>query len=213
MYRKLDAVEREIRVLVLQHGRVKDGVQCMMRYISLVNRPLLAYETISYVWGDATVRGTILLDNVTLDVPKSSETVLRRMRLPKRDRIVWIDAMCINQTDVEERNQQVAMMADIYGNTAKDLIWLGHPPRASEAAQATRSVAEVAYDFGKHLQDGKRFVDAVLDVQTGRWKFPDASERRPVTLITRFMSPLLRLFESAWFTRLWDKSIVSSTSW
>ena len=47
------------------------------------------------------------------------------MRLPHKSRVVWIDAICINQTDIEERSQQVEMMGLIYSKAVRNLIWLG----------------------------------------------------------------------------------------
>lgn len=72
------------------------------------------YETISYVWGDPNLKATVYVNGRGALVPASPERVLRRMRLPVRIRVLWIDALCIKQDDLQEKQQQVAIMGEIY---------------------------------------------------------------------------------------------------
>jgi hypothetical protein len=74
------------------------------------------YEAISYTWGDRTDLQKIPCgsDSTKIPVTKSCESVLRRLRRLKEDRLVWIDALCIDQTNINERNAQLAIMAQIY---------------------------------------------------------------------------------------------------
>jgi hypothetical protein len=95
-YRPLEIDLKEIRLHVLSPGDKHDDVCGELQYISLGDSKRLAYETISYVWGDPTIRGEMTLNGRKMDVPASSEAALRRMRHQDRERIVWIDAVCIN---------------------------------------------------------------------------------------------------------------------
>ncbi len=52
---------------------------------------------------------------------------LKRLRHPEQSRVLWIDAVCINQDDIQERSQQVAMMGDIYKQASRVLTWIGEP--------------------------------------------------------------------------------------
>ncbi|QIW99707.1 hypothetical protein AMS68_005225 [Peltaster fructicola] len=130
MYRPLK--ENEIRLMILHPG---SDITCDPVHVSLTALP--SYETISYVWGKDTERGTILLDNEHADVPASTRRALKRMQVDE-DRILWIDAVCINQNDDEERSRQVALMATIYSSGTKNLVWLGEDDgHSAEAAVAS----------------------------------------------------------------------------
>jgi hypothetical protein len=50
---------------------------------------------------------------------------LRFLRDPANVRVLWADALCINQDDLEERNQQVSLMGFIFGRAQTVLVWLG----------------------------------------------------------------------------------------
>ena len=67
-------------------------------------------------------------------VTANAEAVLRRMRLPDQLRVLWIDSICINQEDKQERSQQVALMHEIYGHGMRNLIWLGDDDGATKRA-------------------------------------------------------------------------------
>jgi hypothetical protein len=87
------------------------------------------YEALSYTWGSTEDPKSIECDAGTLKITRNCETALRHLRYPKTSRMLWIDAICINQVDIPERNQQVARMREIYKNATQVLIWLGdgHP--------------------------------------------------------------------------------------
>lgn len=55
------------------------------------------------------------------------DSALRHMRDPKRRRYIWADAICINQKDTEEKNKQVAQMAEVYKVATQTVIFLGEP--------------------------------------------------------------------------------------
>jgi hypothetical protein len=65
------------------------------------------------------------VNGALLWAPRSAARVLRRMRYEDRPRILWIDAICINQEDAEERSRQVAIMGHIYRRSTGNLIYLG----------------------------------------------------------------------------------------
>lgn len=62
------------------------------------------YTALSYVWGNAAERGTIDIGGKVLDITASLELALRHIRDPLRTLHVWADGICINQTDIEEKN-------------------------------------------------------------------------------------------------------------
>ena len=62
------------------------------------------------------------------------QPALRALRRTETDRTLWIDAICINQDDMAERNAQVAMMADIYDRAMNVCVWLGEGDESSQRA-------------------------------------------------------------------------------
>lgn len=100
------------------------------------------YETISYCWGDDPSTATLLMNGHTLEVPISSAAALRRMRLTSRSRVLWIDAICINQPDLDEKSTQVAKMSEIYRFGTGNLVYLG---------EDEENIAEVQFSIVKAL--------------------------------------------------------------
>lgn len=139
-YKSLDANRKEIRVLILEPGErcVLDTLKCSLEHISLLDEGRRKYETISYHWGDPSTSSEIALDGEVIGVPRSSEMALRCMRLPEEPRVLWIDAVCINQANDAERAQQVSIMGDIYRNGTRNLVYLGEGDE--HTASAVRSI-------------------------------------------------------------------------
>ena len=87
------------------------------------------YEALSWCWGTGPAEYAVQIQHkgVTYKkkVKKELALALKYLRLPYQTRTLWIDAICIDQDDNEERNQQVQMMARIYTRAKEVCIWLG----------------------------------------------------------------------------------------
>ena len=86
------------------------------------------YAALSYVWGDENKIGTIVVNGRETQVTRNLEVALRALceRPDFEDRYrLWVDALCINQLDYEERELQVGKMRNIYGNAWAVIAWLG----------------------------------------------------------------------------------------
>jgi len=92
------------------------------------------YEALSYVWGDDTTRFRVAVDNSPFFVTPNLYSALRHLRLKDRDRVLWIDALCINQADEAERTHQVSCIGDIYREASSVIVWLGEESASSEIA-------------------------------------------------------------------------------
>jgi hypothetical protein len=105
-------------------------LHCELEYSSLDHNPI--YEALSYTWGDASIKLSILCGNNPFPVTSNLHEALLRLRSEKEARKVWIDAICINQDDIAERNAQVALMGDmsdirgLLTNAANHLPTLSH---------------------------------------------------------------------------------------
>lgn len=83
------------------------------------------YEALSYVWGDPSLKGKISVNGISMTIKRNLESALYRLRLRNRPRLIWVDSICINQADLEERSAQVGRMNLIYENAENVNVWLG----------------------------------------------------------------------------------------
>lgn len=97
----------------------------------------LIYEALSYCWGDANVRLPITLNGLGFEVTTNLHAALVHLRKTTEARTLWIDAICVNQKDIDERNNQVQLMRKIYQGTKCGVIWLGEIPEGGELAVET----------------------------------------------------------------------------
>jgi Heterokaryon incompatibility protein (HET) len=125
----LSTSSRQIRLIRLQASCVlSDVVKCEIETFNIDRVP--AYEAISYAWGDASDRTYIKVGvHHRLLITKSLDTALRYMRHPHKDRLLWADAVCINQNNTAEKNEVVARMHNIYQDAQQVIVWLGQPIR------------------------------------------------------------------------------------
>lgn len=138
--------EREIRLLTIYPSDELDQpVQCCLQTVSVaVSRQEQPYITLSYAWGPSYAGGSHLKEVISCDGCKIRVTAhllqaLKRIReglsckslpfshnrLSEEPMKFWIDAICINQMDAQERGAQVAQMNRIYSMSQGVLIWLG----------------------------------------------------------------------------------------
>lgn len=133
-YRPLDpSVGEDIRLLCLYPGEFHEPIQCDLLHTNLEDD--IEYEALSYTWaseeGDASLSQSIscayIGDAQTLDLPVTSScaSALRRLRFTSQERMLWVDALAIDQSNLQERNQQVAQMARIYSGASQVLVYLG----------------------------------------------------------------------------------------
>lgn len=85
----------------------------------------LTYEALSYTWGESPKHATLILQGNIFQIGANLDAALRRLRTTKSVRKLWVDAVCINQMNMEEKTEQIAMMGRIYGKAQQVLVWLG----------------------------------------------------------------------------------------
>jgi hypothetical protein len=121
MYTALSAERSEIRLLrVLPAQDESSQVACEYSSISLLDNPV--YNALSYVWGDPTVTTPILVNGEVFHTTTNLAAALRLFRTKGMEELLWVDAICIDQGSVEEKNQQLPLMRDIYVKTRKTLV-------------------------------------------------------------------------------------------
>lgn len=177
------------RYLVLKPGQGNDALECSLHSQSLDEPP--DYEAISYVWGPPGRNQTILCDGQVLKITQNLSNVLKRLRLGSEPRALWADSICINQGDIQEKGQQVALMAQIYRSAKQTLICLGD----DEKGHAKFAVELIEDINTRILKTCKRNNEP--------WAlFPYLDHDDPILSDTRWKS-IAVLYSSTWFGRGW----------
>ncbi|KAH8727341.1 heterokaryon incompatibility protein-domain-containing protein, partial [Phaeosphaeriaceae sp. PMI808] len=115
-YGELSRQAHEIRLLqILPSSGFEAHIECDIQVVSLTkDKPVF-----SYVWGNQTHRKPISINGSMIMISESLELALRYVL------VLWADALCINQDDLEERTHQVSLMGDIYRQAECVVAWLG----------------------------------------------------------------------------------------
>ncbi|KAF7954224.1 hypothetical protein EAE96_005353 [Botrytis aclada] len=125
-YKPLDIDREDIRLLILPcAGSSSQNYEFI--HVSLLTN--IKYEALSYAWGDLPANKTIKIDKTDYYVRDNLFAALVALRLRSRRRYLWVDAVCINQEDFDERNAQVALMSQIYAKADEVIVWLGKAGR------------------------------------------------------------------------------------
>jgi len=114
--------EDEIRLLCLEAGKT-GGLRGKLVHVHLADKP--AYETLSYAWGPPFKSYEITLPNGIRRITESLSSGLMHLRRRKRERLLWIDQLCINQDSDTEKIKQIMLMQKIYSSATRVLVWLG----------------------------------------------------------------------------------------
>lgn len=112
-----------IRILHLAPGPYFSPIQCKLLNFNLSSLP--HYSAISYCWGYSSETEYIHLDKQTIHIGDNLSYCLRRLRDENEEQLVWVDAVCINQADMEEKSEQIRLIPDIYRSAQQTYIWLG----------------------------------------------------------------------------------------
>jgi hypothetical protein len=120
----------EIRVVTLQRGSIGEPICCKLTNVDFTQR----YEAVSYEWGPRCDKELIYVNSAPHMIRKNLYNALIHFRRSKYDRHLWIDALCINQKDIPEKNRQLRMMGTIYKQAWDTLVWLGLAHHDSDLA-------------------------------------------------------------------------------
>ena len=101
LYEKLDQSRQEIRLLTLEPGERGHRIVCSLASASLAE-PDIAYEALSYCWGSPNDERDISISGTVVQVTDNLFAALEYLRRPSERRILWVDAVCINQNDCDE---------------------------------------------------------------------------------------------------------------
>lgn len=180
-------VDDEIRLLDLEYGTHESPLTGSLRIVRLSDNPV--YEPLSYTWEDDDTAqpskdnikddvhpALFLLDtDCSLDLTPNCARALCSVRKSTADRTIWVDSICVNQDDPEERSRQVDMMKGIYSRAFRVLVYLGREATEHDSSSSL-AMALLCY--------------------------PDQMKRSG-QLSQRETISLKRLFERRYFRRMW----------
>ncbi|KAH6709582.1 heterokaryon incompatibility protein-domain-containing protein [Leptodontidium sp. MPI-SDFR-AT-0119] len=115
----------EFRLVTIHAGALPSPITASLSTHPLKDAP--PYEALSYVWGpfDEKDPDLILLNDYGFVVTTNLSRAMYSLRKEDTDRILWIDAISIDQDDLDERSSQVQLMRDIYRAASGTVVWLG----------------------------------------------------------------------------------------
>ncbi|KAF1998488.1 HET-domain-containing protein, partial [Amniculicola lignicola CBS 123094] len=147
-YTSLPDNQHFIRILCLEGPRQVSGYhRPTIPCVSVLCAPLdeeTPFFALSYVWGDPSKKSPIILNDCIFWVTESLAGAIERFQEPDRILLLWADAVCINQKDLEEKGAQVQEMGNIYRNAQLVLGWIG--PAADDSELALRSILQLFED-------------------------------------------------------------------
>ncbi|KAF5580683.1 heterokaryon incompatibility (het-6OR allele) [Fusarium pseudocircinatum] len=186
------------------HDETSD-ISCELRHHELSACP--QYEAISYTWGNEDATKRLLVNGTVFEVRPNLYAALRAFRQAHETKLIWVDAVCINQQDQEERNRQVLQMNQIYSQAQAVDVWLGTADETSDAG-----VAFLTTFYTLVFHDTKYQQPLSRDARTATM-YPDS------TPFHEFYAPILKLLDdpetltvfnhavallaNSWWRRIW----------
>ena len=121
------------RYVLLLPGQCSEEIECFMANDGNLDNPS-TYCAVSYSWGSEETPKTIKINGDSFPVTENLHCCLVNLRRPNGALPLWIDAICINQKNIKEKNVQVPKMTQIYEKARQILVWLGPEDQTAIAA-------------------------------------------------------------------------------
>ncbi|KAK3673782.1 hypothetical protein LTR78_006336 [Recurvomyces mirabilis] len=151
--------------------------------LSLDRGMKIPYTAVSYAWGSSDFTHPLTMDGTSIQVTETVDVLLRHVRLADRPVTLWLDQICIDQTDRADKEAQVKLMGSIYRRARNTIVWLGQES-GIEAFTVLKGLYEATYG-----------VEELLDDKLDELRYDSKYQHG--------FSSLLRLLEHPWFQRTW----------
>ncbi|KAL2066146.1 hypothetical protein VTL71DRAFT_2217 [Oculimacula yallundae] len=197
VYTGIESKAGTVRILTLLPGQQDEDIRCRLDDAILSKSSKnLTYEALSYTWGSPEDPKRIWVDDKYLFVTRNLADALLHLRLDDNPRILWIDAICVNQQDLKERGAQVPRMCEIYSLATRVVVWLGPETKnchlALDVLETISSKFETDRDAPGAMVKPILPEDACWADKTWQWPFDQPS-----------LDALASLLFREWFERLW----------
>jgi len=204
-YRPLKQEPPEIRLLYFEpdsHCTNETRVRCRLEHVSLRDARNHNYIAMSYSWGKDKSRTEVDLNGQCVKFLTPAERALRgafsrSLAFPQLDLSapVWIDQICINQTDDDEKSVQVELMMEVYSYAKRVHVWLG--PHTELTSDAVRSI-NVMHGECHRVTEGFKNLIRLSQAVPNDGKGAPASFPSACNLMA-----LVEFYTADWFTRIW----------
>lgn len=205
---------RYIRLVTLLRGKVNDPIQIRINAVDFSSVP--AYEALSYTWASEPLHREHNVEEVrepfrvsvvnhhgmfrkykSLKIQENLASALVQLRGQSEDRRLWIDALCINQNDDEEKARQITKMRMIYEKASRVVVWLGRGSEQSDRAFDAISILARQVRWNDKTQE----LVPVASPDAAWRNCTDADFKVPFDGTT--WEAIKALLERTWFRRLW----------
>ena len=140
---------RQIRILRLLPGRGWMRLEAEIETIEVEDGESQSFEALSYVWGSDDKTDAIYIKGAPKRITTSLSSLLCRLRQPNQSRRLWVDGVCINQDNLEEKGRQIELMATIYSVASRVLVDLGE-----ETPDSSLAIELLDRFWRKHIWSG-----------------------------------------------------------
>ncbi|KAN0092194.1 Heterokaryon incompatibility protein (HET) domain containing protein [Hyaloscypha variabilis] len=157
------------------------------------------YRALSYVWGDPDITRNIYIEGKLLPVTKNCYAALACLRRKTTQVTLWIDAICIYQIDLKEKNQQLTIMVEIYAKAEEVLIWMGlnnAPILEDSNLEQLRYIEKLVVATIVDLTNSS-------DLKDHNARYKTILVEPPESNVIRIWGALVAIFSHEWWTRLW----------
>ena len=160
---------RLLRLMPYENESMGTEIQCELFTYSLDDqgKGTHLYEALSYVWGDLKKPCFISINKKNFAITENLYIALLHLRGRSLQRILWVDAICINQENRDEQGQQVQLMAKIYSKAHRVIVWLGK--EVVDTKGALEHIRLAANEESIERLKKKRKQQAILNLLRGPW--------------------------------------------
>lgn len=194
---KRDSSIRMLELLPATNG----PLACRLIPVKLMQKP--EYEALSYTWGKPNFPNLLqeATSNSYFRITDNLRDALQALRFQGASRLLWVDAVCINQGDHDEKGQQVNMMKDIYQSARRVLVWLGKGSENHDVMEYQRKAFAELEDIGRNcsLYGFDKVFPPFPQVVNGQ----DAFEQLKKLAREYDGLGLLTVYQGEWYERVW----------
>jgi hypothetical protein len=158
-----------IRLLRLKPAEDKSAdIHCeLFEYVLHDFSTVHLYEALSYVWGSSEKKRRVFMYSCSFDVTDNLYAALLELRHHTMERTMWVDAMCINQDNREEKEHQIRIMAKIYSQANLVIVWLGEAAEFSD--QVLEQILAAGRDMSTHLSSNNAIQEQTMALLQRPW--------------------------------------------
>ncbi|KAF2139895.1 uncharacterized protein K452DRAFT_253498 [Aplosporella prunicola CBS 121167] len=179
-----------IRLLELNPAATTEAViECTLTTHPIQEHP--PYEALSYTWGAPQPEYIISCDRKPLPIGENLWRALHRLRRENEERVLWIDAVCINQADKQEQGSQVSLMKQIYQEADGVVVWLGDETKTSP----------LGFDLLHRIANSPKVLHAAQSQRS--ILVEDMAEAGLPAPYSQDWKAIDAIFWRAWYSRVW----------